>query len=201
MLVPAFLGGILDCVFDQEIMMSKQNRGREQQPRATSTGREGDKDRPRESGGSGRRTGGVMDGPASRVSPASCAGPTRELVARRAYENWEARGRPAGTDREDWFEAERELRVAVQASSPGDGPEKETIPAESDEHQPSDALPRRQPETGGDKGGRPVPTHESVAEQVREAGESEKARHAKSSNRDRMADIGRGNRQAGRQGQ
>jgi hypothetical protein len=181
--------------------MSKHSHVGEQPARATPTSREGDKDRLRESGEPGQRTGGVMDGPVSRVSPASCPGPTRELLALRAYENWEARGRPAGTDREDWFEAERELRVVVQASSPGDGPEKETILAESDKHQLPDALPHRQPETGGDKGGRPVPTHETVAGQVREAGESEKARHARASNRDRMADIGRGNRQAARQGQ
>jgi hypothetical protein len=33
-----------------------------------------------------------------------------ELVARRAYERFEARGREPGRDQEDWFNAERELR-------------------------------------------------------------------------------------------
>ena len=39
------------------------------------------------------------------------------------------------------------------------------------------------------------------AEQTREAKESEKAHSAEASNRERMVDIGRGNQQAGRQGQ
>lgn len=37
------------------------------------------------------------------------------------------------------------------------------------------------------------------SEQVREARESEQARNAEASTRDRMVDIGRGNQQAGRQ--
>ncbi len=35
--------------------------------------------------------------------------PTHEQIAARAFQLWEARGRPAGTDREDWLEAERIL--------------------------------------------------------------------------------------------
>ena len=57
------------------------------------------------------------------------------------------------------------------------------------------------PEAGGDRGGRPVSTRKAAAEQIREAEESKDARRAKASNRDRMVDIGRGNQQAGRQGQ
>jgi hypothetical protein len=52
----------------------------------------------------------------------------------------------------------------------------------------------------GGRGGKPVPTHESTAEQVREAKERAEARDAEASNRDRMVDIGRGNQQTGRQG-
>ena len=63
----------------------------------------------------------------------------------------------------------------------------------------SDAMPKPLKE-GGKKGGRPVQTPEIAAEQTREARESEQARSAEASNRDRMADIGRGNQQAGRQG-
>jgi hypothetical protein len=33
----------------------------------------------------------------------------RERIAQRAYERFEQRGREAGRDQEDWFEAEREL--------------------------------------------------------------------------------------------
>jgi len=50
-------------------------------------------------------------------------------------------------------------------------------------------------------GGKPEPTHDVAAEQIREAQESAKARGAVASNREHMVDIGRGNQQAGRQGQ
>jgi len=46
--------------------------------------------------------------------------------------------------------------------------------------------------------GRPLPTHETAAEQARAAEESREARDAQASNRERMVDIGRGAQQAGR---
>jgi hypothetical protein len=36
--------------------------------------------------------------------------PTYQMIARRAYEIWESKGRPAGTEAENWAQAERELR-------------------------------------------------------------------------------------------
>ena len=33
-----------------------------------------------------------------------------EKIAMRAYEKWCKRGRPGGTEKQDWFEAEMELR-------------------------------------------------------------------------------------------
>ena len=45
--------------------------------------------------------------PAPTIS--ATAGLSRERIAARAYELWEARGRPEGSDLEDWFEAERQL--------------------------------------------------------------------------------------------
>ena len=36
-------------------------------------------------------------------------GPSREQIATDAYYRWLARGKPFGTDWEDWFEAERRL--------------------------------------------------------------------------------------------
>jgi hypothetical protein len=55
--------------------------------------------------------------PASAPSPApegngriSPPGAAREQVAAVAYELWESRGRPEGTDLEDWFRAERRLQ-------------------------------------------------------------------------------------------
>jgi len=50
----------------------------------------------------------------SAVSPSAAvgsAGPQHEQIAVRAYQLWEAKGRPVGTDREDWIEAERLMRV------------------------------------------------------------------------------------------
>lgn len=36
---------------------------------------------------------------------------TRDMIAKRAYEIWERKGRPIGKDLENWQEAERELGV------------------------------------------------------------------------------------------
>ena len=36
--------------------------------------------------------------------------PSREAIARRAHELWEERGRPEGSQEEDWFRAQDELR-------------------------------------------------------------------------------------------
>ncbi len=47
--------------------------------------------------------------------------------------------------------------------------------------------------------GKPSTPIELAAEQVREAGETNEAKNAEVSIRDRMVDIGRGNQQAGRQ--
>ena len=35
-----------------------------------------------------------------------------DRIAARAYEIWQASGRPHGRDRDHWFQAERELRVS-----------------------------------------------------------------------------------------
>jgi hypothetical protein len=36
--------------------------------------------------------------------------PSRERIAIHVYHRWLSRGKPIGTDREDWFEAERQFR-------------------------------------------------------------------------------------------
>ncbi len=53
----------------------------------------------------------------------------------------------------------------------------------------------------GGKAGKPLPTQQSAAENTRAADESEAAANARVSTRERMVNIGRGNQQAGRQGQ
>jgi hypothetical protein len=40
-----------------------------------------------------------------------------EKIAMRAYEKWCQRGRPQGTDKQDWMEAEAELRAEMMRSS------------------------------------------------------------------------------------
>ena len=42
-----------------------------------------------------------------------------EKIAMRAYDKWCKRGRPQGTDKQDWIEAEAELRAEVMR---GGGP-------------------------------------------------------------------------------
>ena len=41
----------------------------------------------------------------------------REEIARRAYELWQARGCPIGSEQEDWLQAESELRAQNSMSS------------------------------------------------------------------------------------
>src|SRR5713101_2874523 len=40
-----------------------------------------------------------------------------ERIAIRAYEKWCKRGRPPGTDRQDWVEADKELRAEIAAEA------------------------------------------------------------------------------------
>lgn len=63
----------------------------------------------------------------------------------------------------------------------------------------SDASART-PKGAGRQGGQLESTHDTAAEQVRQAQVNHQARNAKTSDRERMVDIGRGGQQAGRQG-
>ncbi len=65
----------------------------------------------------------------------------------------------------------------------------------------SDAIPAPKAKAHEHQGGKPLPTHETAAEQAREAGETAQAHEAEASIRERMVAIGRGNQQAGRQEQ
>jgi hypothetical protein len=49
--------------------------------------------------------------------------PGADRVAERAYERYVARGREDGHDRDDWFEAERELDQGVSSDSTAGGEE------------------------------------------------------------------------------
>jgi hypothetical protein len=67
-------------------------------------------------------------------------------------------------------------------------------------HKLSDALSKSRAGASGGKKGKPTPAYKTDAEQTREAQESQAAKNAEASTRDRMVDLGRGNQQAGRQG-
>ncbi len=40
----------------------------------------------------------------------------REKIAQRAYEKWCKRGKPHGTDKQDWTEAENEIKAEMTRS-------------------------------------------------------------------------------------
>ncbi len=97
-------------------------------------------------------------------------------------------------------------RVQAEADQGGERPEAATVERSSGAYRSGNRTNQapvkhdsahRPPNPGG----KPEPTHNVAAEQAREAHEAEAARNAVASNRERMVDIGRGNQQAGRQGQ
>jgi hypothetical protein len=59
---------------------------------------------------SGHRAG----APAPHVQAGKGASLSPERIALRAYSLWESRGRPGGTDQQDWYEAERQLRAEAR---------------------------------------------------------------------------------------
>ena len=84
--------------------------------------------------------------PASAASPApegngriSPPGAGREQVAALAYELWESRGRPEGTDLEDWFRAERRLPVPHVTPLDSIGAA-QRLGTEPDDRQPADDV-------------------------------------------------------------
>jgi hypothetical protein len=52
----------------------------------------------------------------SPAKPAAGGAPPTEKIAARAYEIWQASGRPDGHDMDHWLQAERELRGAQQGT-------------------------------------------------------------------------------------
>ncbi len=56
-----------------------------------------------------------MSRTATATQPPTATAPPvpRERIAMRAYERWVGRGCPAGTDVQDWIEAEAELKAEV----------------------------------------------------------------------------------------
>lgn len=56
----------------------------------------------------------MQDRASENVASASRGSPSHEQVARRAYEIFLARGGTPGNPEQDWFQAERELRLGRQ---------------------------------------------------------------------------------------
>ena len=94
--------------------MSKHTNPKRQEGQASPTSQEQELALVRPSGGSLQRVAAPTKAPASH--PTAAAGPTppHEQIAARAYQLWEAHGRPAGTDREDWFHAARLLHAEAR---------------------------------------------------------------------------------------
>jgi hypothetical protein len=69
---------------------------------------------------SARPSAGSVPRASTGEAPASCstiAGgptPTHQQIAIRAYQLWKSQGEPAGVDRENWLEAERQLRAEAR---------------------------------------------------------------------------------------
>jgi hypothetical protein len=56
----------------------------------------------------GKTTAGVMDNP---VEPGTAANVNKDAIVALAYQFWQERGCPTGSDQEDWFRAESELKA------------------------------------------------------------------------------------------
>jgi Protein of unknown function (DUF2934) len=89
--------------------MSKLRDSRRREAQGSTTGQERDRTTVPSSGGMPQRVAVPAQGPVSLSTVAELSNSARERIAERAYQLWEAKGRPAGTDLADWFEAERLL--------------------------------------------------------------------------------------------
>jgi hypothetical protein len=78
-----------------------------------------------------------------------------QSIAERAYQLWQARGRPHGSEEEDWLEAERQLAIAEEPSRADlrnegsiDSSLKESFPASDP---PASHIPDSPPSNASDK--------------------------------------------------
>ncbi len=58
----------------------------------------------------------VVTPPSTQPSTLSPTAIPQEKIAMRAYEKWVKRGKPQGTDMQDWLEAEAELKAEMSRS-------------------------------------------------------------------------------------
>ena len=67
----------------------------------------------------------VMSAPTTQPQPTTtktATVPTHDQIAVRAYEKWVKRGRPQGSNAQDWLEAEMELKREMVPGSMGGTP-------------------------------------------------------------------------------
>jgi len=91
--------------------MGKRTQVKAQQKPEPSVGKEHDLIPVRPSRGPLQRVPKPIEATVPQSPTAGSVSPRHEQIAVRAYQLWEAHGRLAGTDSEDWFEAERLLRA------------------------------------------------------------------------------------------
>jgi DUF2934 family protein len=60
----------------------------------------------------------VVTPPSTQSSNMSPIAIPQEKIAMRAYEKWVKRGRPMGTEMQDWLEAEMELKSEMSRTKP-----------------------------------------------------------------------------------
>jgi len=60
----------------------------------------------------------VVTPPSTQPSNMSPIAIPHEKIAMRAYEKWIKRGRPMGTEMQDWLEAEMELKAEMSRTKP-----------------------------------------------------------------------------------
>jgi Protein of unknown function (DUF2934) len=91
--------------------MSKLRDSKRRESQASPTAQEQEQASPRRSSRKLQPEAMPVHLPTSLGTASENPSPPHERIAERAYQLWEANGRPAGTDRADWFEAERLLRT------------------------------------------------------------------------------------------
>ena len=89
--------------------MSKLRDSKRRETQVPPTGHEHKRATVQPSDGTPQRAAGPAQAPISLCTVAELSSSAQERIAARAYQLWEANGRPAGTDLADWFEAERLL--------------------------------------------------------------------------------------------
>jgi len=96
---------------NEEIVMGKRTQIKGQQKPSPPASEKHELILVRPASGSLQRVAAPIEATVPYSAAVGGASPGHERIAVRAYQLWEAHGRPAGTDQENWLEAGRLLRV------------------------------------------------------------------------------------------